>query len=120
MRFPPTLRIWAGLLVLVNLASLFFLNTLHGQLALAAALAGVVVIVAIYLRFGFVRLMGAAHVFWIPMLIWFAANIPDPVADPWLYRWVWSLLVMNTISLVVDALDVLRYLRGEREPHYTW
>ena len=33
--------------------------------------------------------------------------------------WLLIVTVMNTISLVIDAVDVVRYMRGEREPYYT-
>ena len=26
-------------------------------------------------------------------------------------------MVLNSLSLIIDAVDVVRYVRGEREPH---
>lgn len=120
LRFRPLPRIWAICLIAVNLGALFFLDTSYGKVALLAALMGIAVMIVIYTRLGFVRLLGIGHVFWIPMLIWFVSAMPDRQADPALYWWVVMLIAFNATSLIVDAADVIRYLRGERAPHYHW
>ena len=33
--------------------------------------------------------------------------------------WLIGLVVLNTASLLIDAADVVRYVRGEREPVLT-
>ncbi|MEX0350781.1 MAG: hypothetical protein AB3N15_15270 [Paracoccaceae bacterium] len=120
LRFAPLPRVWAICLIAVNLGALFFLGTYYGRVALLAALAGVAVMIVIYSRLGFVRLLGIGHVFWIPMLIWFASDLPSQQTNPDLYWWVIALMAFNSLSLIIDAVDVLRYLRGERAPHYHW
>ena len=40
LRFRPLARVWAAFLILVNLGALLFIDTLYGQVALAAVLAG--------------------------------------------------------------------------------
>lgn len=119
-RFRPLPRLWAILLMLVNLGALAFVGTIHGQIALAAMLAAVTVMALLYIKHGFVRLLGAGHVFWIPMLVWFATNLPDRAADPALFFWVIAVMAFDAGSLVIDAIDVARYLAGERAPFYTW
>lgn len=119
-RFRPVPRIWAILLICVNALSLLFLDTIYGQVALAAIVAAIIVMVVIHARLGFVRLLGIGHIFWIPMLIGFALHLPDATEQPALYYWVISLLVCDTISLVIDTIDVVRFFRGQRRPHYTW
>ena len=34
--------------------------------------------------------------------------------------WLALLLVTNLASCVVDTIDAIRFLRGERAPHYRW
>ena len=119
-RFHVVPRIWAVLLMLVNGGALLFIHTSYGQIALVAVCAAVLAMSIIYARLGFVRLLGVGHVFWIPMLIWFAMDLPDRTAQPWLYHWVICLLVCNSISLVIDTIDMVRFIRGERQPHYSW
>ncbi|MEX0316376.1 MAG: hypothetical protein AB3N21_00400 [Ruegeria sp.] len=119
-RFHWIARIWAILLILVNLAALLFLDTYYAKACLLAAAAGIAVMIAIYLKQGFVRLLGIGHVFWIPMLAWFAWDLPDASENHALFVWVVLLIAFNSISLVIDVLDVTRYLRGERAPFYRW
>lgn len=119
LRFRPLARVWAVLLILVNLASLAFIDTIYAQLNLAAVLLGIGGMIFIHMRLGFVRLLGIGHLLWVPMLPWFAFNLPDR-ADTWLYFWVLVLMVTNCISLIIDSMDVARWLRGERQPHYVW
>ena len=119
-RFKPVARIWAVFLILVNLASLFFLDTYYGCVNLVAVCAGISVMILIYLRMGFVRLLGIGHVFWIPMIGYFLTDLPDQATNNALYWWVLLLIAFNTISLVIDAIDVTRFAKGERSPHYEW
>ncbi len=117
LRFRFPVNVWAGLLMLWNLGAVLFLDTTYGVVALLAMLVAVQVMTAIYVKLGFVRLLGAGHVVWIPMLPWFALNLPD--RGP-LYWWMVGLIAINSLSLVIDTVDVIRYLRGERAPHYRW
>lgn len=119
-RFRTLPRLWAMALIVVNAGALFFLDTAYGLAVVGAALAGIAVMAVIHARLGFVRLLGIGHVFWIPMLIWFASDLPDRTAAPLLHDWVITVIVFNLVSLAIDAVDVGRYVAGEREPHYTW
>ncbi|MES0828296.1 hypothetical protein [Ruegeria sp. SCP11] len=119
-RFPPVARIWAVCLILVNLGSLFFFDTIYAQMNFAAIGIGVALMIFIYQRLGFVRLLGIGHILWVPMIAYFLMNLPDTMSHPTLYTWVVAVIVFNTVSLVIDSIDVLRFLRGERAPHYTW
>ena len=120
LRFRLVPRVWAALLIMVNASSVFFLDTRYGQIALAAILIGALTMTAIHTRLGFVRLLGIGHVFWVPMLIWMAIDVPMLDPDSMLRNWLLCLIVFNAISLVIDGMDVIRYLRGERRPHYSW
>ena len=118
-RFPLVQRTWAALLIAVNLASVFFLDTRFGQAALASIAVAVVTMLFIHARHGFVRLLGIGHVLWIPMLIWFVAELPT--VEPGLLRtWLIAVIALDAISLVIDTVDVIRWVRGERAPHYSW
>ena len=119
-RFSMLPRIWAILLILVNAASLLFIHTSYGQVGFAAVCAAILVMAIIYARLGFVRLLGVGHIFWVPMLIWFGMNLPNGHEQPLLYSWVICLMIVNSVSLVIDAIDVARFISGERQPHYRW
>ncbi len=59
--------VWISLLLTVNmLIPLVVINTVEGQLVLAAMMVGAVTQMAIFASKGFVRLLGVGHVFWVP------------------------------------------------------
>lgn len=47
-------------------------------------------------------------------------DLPDKQTDPLLYYWVLNLIAFNSVSLVIDAIDVIRFAASERSPHYVW
>ncbi len=120
LRFRPVPRVWCVWLVAVNLSCLFFIRHAEAQVVLAVSLVAVLLQAAIHQRVGFVRLLGVAHILWIPMLAWLAARFHTLVDDPGLQVWIVALIMTNVISLIVDGIDVTRFLRGERQPHYRW
>ena len=70
----------------------------------------------LFSRYGFVRLLGLGHIFWIPLVIWLGARIPELNLSTPFGIWLVGVLVANIISLVIDIRDVGLYLRGDREP----
>jgi hypothetical protein len=117
---PVPTRLWLGLLMMINMAvPLFFITTLEGIMTIAAAIAGVITMTILFQAKGFVRLMGLGHIYWVPLVIWFWARLE--LASPGsLFRyWMWSIIVLNTISIVIDTIDIVRYIKGERAPYVT-
>ncbi len=51
---------------------------------------------------------------------WLVFNLPSQSESPLLFYWIVCLIAGNSISLVIDTIDLARYLKGEREPQYTW
>lgn len=120
LRFAPISRVWATLVIAVNAVAIAFVHTIYGQVALISVGVGIIVMAWIQARLGFVRLLGIGHFLWIPMLPWLALELQNLESNTWLYRWLLCLLVINSICLLIDAVDVTRFLAGDRNPHYTW
>lgn len=120
LRFRPVPRVWCVWLVAVNAACLYFITHIEGQVVLAVTGLAVVIQTLIYQRNGFVRVLGSAHVMWIPMFAWMATRMDTISSDPQLSTWLLFLLATNTVSFVVDLVDTARYLSGERAPYYRW
>lgn len=120
LRFRPIPRIWNVWLVGVNLLCLYFIAHLEAQIVFATTLVAVVAQALIYQRIGFTRLLGIAHVSWIPMFAWMASRIDTIAAQPQLQSWLIVLAATNAVSLILDSIDVFRFVRGERAPHYSW
>lgn len=119
---PGWVQIWVGLiLVPVNMLPFFFLDTWSGR---AGALAAVVVVLTnapiMWAAAGMSRAMSLPHlVAWIPLeialilrLCGAAGAVPRSGSESLL---IVLLLGVNGISLVFDAIDSWRWLRGERQ-----
>lgn len=119
---PAWVQVWVALiLVPVNAAAFFLLDT---WLGVAAAIAAVVVVVTngpiMWACRGMSRLMSVPHLFaWIPLQVLIPLRLAEVVGSgpPTGAEWVYGviLFVINGISLVFDAIDSWRWLRGERE-----
>lgn len=111
---PAWLQIWVFWMVAVNLGSLFFLKHREARWALGAFVGAAILMETLLAWNGYNRLLGLAHlVFWTPLVIWLwrrRPRWPDGLAG----KWVALLLLTNTASLVVDFVDVIRYLAGDR------
>ncbi len=112
------LAAWISLLLAANMVgSLLFINTLEGQVVLAALVAGALTQTALFAAKGFVRLLGVGHVFWVPLIPWLWSRLDElPPSGPFGY-WVAAVMILNSMSLLIDVTDVVRYMRGDRTPH---
>ncbi len=112
------LAAWISLLLAANMVgSLLFINTLEGQVVLAALVAGALAQTALFAAKGFVRLLGIGHVFWVPLIPWLWSRLDELPPSGLFGYWVAAVMILNSLSLLVDVSDVVRYMRGERAPH---
>ncbi len=117
LRMPLPWLVWVMLLVAANfLAPLFYIQTLEAQLTIAAVLIGFIIQSYIHSKLGFVRLLGLGHILWIPLVIWLGFRLGDIGLENPFGIWLASLLLINTVSLVIDVFDVIRFFSGERSP----
>ncbi len=121
VRFRPVQRIWGAWLVAVNAACLLFIPHIEAQVALGAVGLAVLAQTLIYQRKRFIRLLGATHVLWVPMLTWMALRLDTlPKDETAFHVWLITLIATNAVSLAIDAWDATRFALGERQPHYVW
>jgi len=114
-------RIWGAWLVAVNAASLLFIQHVEAQIVLGAVGVAVLAQALIYQRKGFIRLLGATHFLWVPMLTWIALRLDTLPKEETAFRvWLIILIATNAVSLTIDAWDATRFIRGERRPYYAW
>ena len=115
---PAPWRLWVGLLVAVNMiAPLFYLDSVEARIVLAAMALGAGLQMWIFSVKGFVRLLGIGHILvWAPMLPWLAGRLALPDNSDAFGAWLMAVLVFDGISLVIDTIDVIRYLPGDRTP----
>ncbi len=120
LRFRPIPRIWNVWLVGVNLLCLYFIGHVEAQVVLGTTLVAVTAQAIIYGRIGFTRVLGVAHLLWLPMFAWMATRAADIATHPDLQTWIIVLAITNAVSFVIDITDVTRFAMGERAPHYRW
>lgn len=115
MRFPW--NIWVMLLGGVNfVGSVLFFNTFEGKFALLAMMGSMIVMLAIYSKYGFVRLLGLGHIlFWVPFVIWNLVQLSEPSALNSDFKiWLIAVSVFNSLSLLLDFADVIKFSKGEK------
>ena len=104
---PLWVSLWVLVLMLVNMASLAFWREAVAQLILMNFLASAMLMMGLYSRFGFTKILGLGHVPWIPLLAYVVTQIP--AAEASFKRYLLVLSVSMAISLVLDTIDVWNY-----------
>jgi hypothetical protein len=118
MSLPMPWPIWLAILMAANfVGSIYFFETLEAKVVLAVFMAGAMFMMAIFAAKGFVRLLGIGHILWVPMVPWLWTRLDQAGPDSALGYWIMSVMIINSLSLIIDAVDVVRYLKGEREPY---
>lgn len=115
MKTPVPVRLWLVLLVFANMAMpLFFINSLESQVVLVGFFLSFTLMIALTSRFGFTRILGLGHIFWVPMLVFLWPRLSQLPANNVLGIWIRVLMGLNIVSLVFDTIDVIRYFSGDR------
>ncbi len=109
------LQAWVLLLISVNIVAPFFLlEHVEAQAVLAAGALGMVLMTALTARFGFSRIIGLGHIAWVPLLGFLWSHLPDIPATDAFGIWLRAVIVLDATSLVLDAIDAVRFARGDR------
>lgn len=118
MSLPMPWAVWLGLLIAVNtLGPVYFFEGLEARVVFAVFLTNAMLMMMIFARLGFVRLLGLGHILWVPLVPWLWIRLDQIGIDSAPGYWIISVMSMNSISLVIDTVDVIRYLKGERQPY---
>lgn len=116
LRLPKGWVVWVGILFSVNLAGVFFLPRVEAIVVLVGLMLGGLFQTAIFSSQGFVRLLGLGHVFWIPMVAWLLTRFDIAAPQGPFETWMAIVVVLDSLSLLIDIADVARYWLGDREP----
>ncbi len=112
---PPLWKGWLVLLVGTNLvAPLFFLEHVEAQATIAALMISMMFMTALTARFGFSRILGLGHVAWLPLLALLVSRAAEVPATDAFGLWLRTVIVLDAVSLMIDGVDVVRFLRGDR------
>ena len=115
LALPLHLQAWVLLLISINVVTpFFFLERVEAQAVLAAGALGMVLMTALTARFGFSRIIGVGHIAWLPLLGFLWLRLPEFPATDAFGIWLRAVVVLDATSLVFDAIDAVRFARGDR------
>jgi hypothetical protein len=60
--------------------------------------------------------MGIGHIGWLPLVFWLGMRLEHASADSLFGYWLMAVIFLDILSLFIDTTDVLRYVKGERQP----
>ncbi len=116
LKMPVPWQLWLLLLIGINLiVPLFFLDRLEARVVIGAFLLSFVMMTALTGLVGFTRLLGLGHVFWIPLVVFLWTRLEQIPAEGVFGLWIRALIAINVLSLVIDTVEVIRYIAGDRE-----
>ena len=120
MGMPLPWKLWLVLLVSANMVvPLIYLARLEAQVVLGVFVASILLFSVLTSLVGFTRLLGLGHILWFPLIYFLWTRLAEVPADDFYGVWMRALMVLNAASLVIDVIDVVRYVRGDREETVT-
>lgn len=111
----PVWQFWILIMVLGNgVAPFFFLFEPVAMITVVSFCTGGLIASAMASSHGFTKLLGVMHGPWVPMVAFqvyvLAYQNPTGVFKTWLI----ASIVVSSVSIVLDAVDIVRYMMGER------
>ncbi len=114
-KMPLPWKLWLSLLVAANVfVPLFYFQQLEAQIVLGTMAANMALMTYLTARFGFTRILGLGHIFWIPLLGFLLTRLGSIPAGDAYGAWLRALIVVNSVSLLIDTVDVIRFFAGDR------
>lgn len=120
LRFPIKWRLWIVTMLILNMGGVLLFDGIEVQVTAAVLLPSVILMTFLYQQYGFVRLLGVGHIFWPFLVVWIVFFRLPLIVDPNLRLWLIALVTVDSLSLVLDVMDVYRYVQGERKPYFVW
>ncbi len=112
MRQPVWIPLWVFFLMLVNMASVAFWSEPLAKVIFITFMVSAGLMMGLYARFGFSKILGIGHVLWIPLLIYVVSQIPE--ADVGFRNYLVVFSVFTVVSLAFDITDVWKYFKHQR------
>ena len=127
---PAWLQAWVLILGAVHIAAVaFVVGRDRGRWVIrpepiavvASLIAAALFMTWLYSQVGYVRLLGLAHlVCWTPVYLWILARRRTIRGRTLFAKWIYAYLSIAGVSLVIDAVDVIRHLVGDGELLHRW
>ena len=108
MRQPAWIPVWVFYLMLINMASVIYWSEPLAKLIFITFMVSAMLMMGLYSRFGFEKVLGLGHIFWVPLLAYILIVLPTFESSFKSYLVVFSISI--AISLAFDIIDVWKYL----------
>lgn len=104
LRQPTWIVIWVAILMSANLTSLLFWDEWLAKIIFATFLISACAMLLMFSMVGYQRVLGLAHILWIPLLYFVLREIP--LVEGGYKAYLLALAACNGLSLVFDVRDV--------------
>ena len=102
--------VWVFYMMVINLFAIHFWEELLAKTIVIVFMASSTLMMGLYSRYGFSKILGLGHFLWIPLVIYIAISISD--AGGLYLAYLIVLLITLSVSLVIDIHDVWSYLKS--------
>lgn len=106
-------RIWLGWMSGVNMFAIYHISHQEAQYTLLALICSFLLGVTLFNLAGFTRLLGLMHFFWFALIPYLWERLPHAESSS-LAVWIKIVIATNAASLIIDVIDVIRYILGDR------
>ena len=109
---------WVMWMMARNTASLIFCwKNMEARFVLAAWIPNGIFMMLLAELVGYTRILGLSHaIFWTPLVIYLFLRRKNFDWSTIYGKWLYILLATNCASLIIDYIDVIRYIAGDRDP----
>jgi len=112
MQQPVLIPVWVLILMIVNVASVGFWNEPLAKIIFVTFMLSAMLMMGIYSRFGFEKILGMGHILWIPLLVYVLMEVPTARGTFKGYLIILSISIV--ISLMFDIVDVWKYFTSRK------
>ena len=112
MQQPLWIPVWVFFLMIVNVASAGFWNEPLAKVIFVTFMLSAMLMMGLYSRFGFEKILGMGHIIWIPLLVYVLMEMPT--AGDTFKGYLIVLSISIIISLMFDIIDVWKYFTSQK------
>jgi len=110
---PLWVTVWVFWLMVINVASLLYWSEPLAKIIFVTFMLSAMLMMGLYSKFGFEKILGLGHVLWIPLLAYLLIELPTVSHD--IINYLIILLLSITVSLTFDIVDVWSYFSNRNE-----
>ena len=107
MQQPTWVPGWVLILAAVNVASVGFWSEPLAKVIFVTFMLSAMLMMGLYARFGFEKILGLGHILWIPLLAYVLMEIPT--AKDSFKGYLIILSISMVVSLALDIVDAWKY-----------